>query len=251
MEEASPAEVADLEGLAHRTWPCRRDERLGDWILREADGFTRRANSCLAIGDPATPLDDAIDQAEAWYRARDLEPCVKICQDSPDGLDSLLEARGWSLATPSLVMQRNLGQKSSVLPPEFSASAIPDSDWLRTISLWDTEPPDKARRHRELAQRIHTAGFLYWTTSEGILAVALVSMDGTESFLYDVVVHPERRNRGIGRAFCQAALDWASSCGTRSMALQVLESNEAAQALYTALGFAEHHRYHYRVAPNA
>lgn len=243
--------IHSLELLAHRTWPCRRDERLGDWILREADGFTRRANSCLAIGDPGIPLDQAIDRVEAWYRARDLEHCVKICPTSPDALDSLLEARGWSVATPSLVMHRSLGQKSSALPPEFSASAIPDSDWLRTVSLWDAETPDKARRHRELAQRIHTAGFLRWTTSEGILAVGLVSMDGTESYLYDVVVHPERRHRGIGRAFCQAALDWASSCGTRSMALQVLESNTAARALYATLGFAEHHRYHYRVAPTA
>jgi len=251
MDSATPADVAALEGLAHRTWPCRKEEKLGDWRLREADGFTRRANSCLALGDPGVPLPEAVERVEAWYRARDLEPCVKIVSGTDPELDTLLEARGWSVATPSLVLRRELGQEMSAFPSEFSASAIPDSTWLRTVSFWDGENPDKARRHRELAQRIHTAGFMYWTTSEGILAVGLVSMDGVEAHLYDVVVHPERRGRGIGRAFCAAALGWARACGTRSMALQVLESNATARALYVALGFSEHHRYHYRVAPCA
>lgn len=242
--------IHDLEGLAHRTWPCRQQDSLGDWILRDADGFTRRANSCLALGDPGLPLSDAIDRVEAWYRARHLEPCVKICPETaPDGLDALLEARGWAVATPSLVLRRDLRQDLSDPPPEFSASAIPDADWLRTVALWDDESPDKARRHRELAQRIQSAGFARWTTSEGILAVGLVSMDGVEAYLYDVVVHPERRRRGLGRSFCSAVLAWARSCGTRTMALQVLVSNTAARSLYASLDFAEHHPYHYRVAP--
>lgn len=245
---ALPEKVAELELLAHRTWPCRKDEKLGDWVLREADGFTRRANSCLAIGDAALALTDSVATVEDWYRSRELEPCFKITSAAPDGLDDLLGDKGWNLATPSIVMTRKLGQESSTLPSELSASAIPDSDWLRTVSLWDGENADKSRRHRELAQRIHTAGFLRWTTSEGLLAIGLVAMDGIESYLYDVVVHPERRGRGIGRAFCQAAMDWAASCGTRFMALQVLETNTAGQKLYGSLGFQEHHRYHYRVA---
>lgn len=241
--------ITELELLAHRTWPCRKEEKIGDWVLREADGFTRRANSCLAIGDAAKPLPESVIAVEAWYRERELEPCFKITSSAPSELDMLLGEKGWTIATPSIVMNRTLGQESSSLPVELSASAIPDSDWLRTVSLWDGETPDKSRRHRELAQRIHTAGYLRWTTSEGLLAVGLVAMDGVESYLYDVVVHPERRGRGIGRAFCQAAMDWAASCGTRSMALQVLESNTTGQKLYSSLGFQEHHRYHYRVAP--
>lgn len=242
--------TTEIELLAHRTWPSREEERRGDWLLRAADGFTRRANSCLAIGDPGAPLDQAVDRVESWYRSRDLEPCIKIAPGAADGLDSLLESRGWSVATPSLVLFRKLGQDLTKLPPEVSVSAIPDSDWLRTVSLWDNESPDKSRRHAELAMRVHSGGFMRWTTTEGILAVGLVSMDGMDSFLYDVVVHPERRGRGIGRAFCNAAMSWAAQCGTRTMALQVLESNLAARHLYASLGFAEHHPYHYRVAPS-
>mgnify|MGYP000952827842 CR=1 FL=1 len=251
MDMTAPSCITASEHLAHRTWPCRAEESLGDWILREADGFTRRANSCLALGDPGMPLDDAVAAVEDWYRARDLEPCVKICPDAPEGLDHLLCARGWSVATPSLVLRRDLSRDSPASPPEFSASATPDADWLRTVSLWDGESPDKARHHGELAARMRSAGFLRWTVSDAFLAVGVISTDGHEAFLYDVVVHPNARGRGIGRAFCIAALGWAHSCGIRAMSLQVLESNTVARALYASLGFAEHHRYHYRVATGA
>lgn len=243
--------TTEIELLAHRTWPCRTEDPLGNWILREAGGFTRRANSCLTIGDPGMPLDQAIDRAEAWYRSREIQPCLKIVPGVTDPLDGILEARGWSIATPSLVMTRRLGKDLQGIPSEVAVSAIPDSDWLRTVSLWDGEDTNKSRRHAELAMRVHSGGFLRWTTPEGILAVGLVSMDGMDSFLYDVVVHPERRGRGIGRAFCNAAMSWAASCGTRTMALQVLESNLVARRLYESLGFAEHHTYHYRVAAAA
>lgn len=248
---AGDERTAALELLAHRTWPCRKEEPLGRWLLRESDAFTRRANSCLALGDPGVPLEQAVDLVESWYRSRDLEPCIKVAPGAASGLDSLLESRGWAVATPSLTMVRELGQDLPKLPSEVSVSAIPDSDWLRTVSLWDGETADKSRRHAELAMRVHSGGFLRWNAPEGILAVGLVSMDGTDSFLYDVVVHPERRGLGIGRAFCNAAMSWAAQCGTRTMALQVLESNLAARHLYSSLGFAEHHPYHYRVAPGA
>ncbi len=41
--------------------------RLGDWLLRSADGWTGRANSALPIGDPDRPLAAAVDAVERWY----------------------------------------------------------------------------------------------------------------------------------------------------------------------------------------
>ena len=240
--------VSEIELLAHRTWPCRSQEMLGDWILREAGGFTRRANSCLAVGDPGLALPCAIDRVEAWYRTKELEPCIKITPASHLELDGLLEKRGWSIATPTRTLVRSLESNPSEPSPELIASAIPDTDWLRTVSLWDAESSDKARQHAELALRISSAGFLRWKTDRGVLAVGLVALLGSESFLYDVVVHPEARGQGIGRAFCVAAMAWGASCGSRSMALQVLDSNLVARGLYASLGFMESHPYHYRVA---
>ena len=42
---------------------------------------------------------------------------------------------------------------------------------------------------------------------------------------------------------------WATDRGGPSCTLQVVASNAPALALYDRLGFSEHHRYHYRLAP--
>ena len=249
--QTESSRIAELEQLAHRTWPCREEGMVGNWILRAADGFTRRANSCLTIGEPGIPLPDAVDRARNWYRDRNLQPCFKITPSSPDELDPMLQKDGWKIATPARVLSRRLDSNPTGLPPELQASAIPDADWLRTVSLWDSENPDTARRHAELAMRVQAAGFLRWRTSEGILAVGLVAMDGLDAFLYDVVVHPERRGRGIGRAFCTGAMAWAASCGVREMALQVLESNIVGRGLYASIGFRELYAFHYRITASA
>lgn len=243
--------IASLELLAHRTWPCRTEDRLGDWILRAADGFTRRANSCLALGDAGVALHEALERVEQWYRERELEPCFKIVPGADPRLDPLLQERGWEIVTPSRTLIRAIGPDLPAPGADFFGTRLPDPDWLRTVSLWDGESPDKARRHAELALRVPSAGYLRWLTSAGTQAVGMVALEDQNSFLYDVVVHPDRRGRGIGRAFCSAALSWSAQTGARSMALQVLESNTVARALYASLGFIDHHPYHYRVASNA
>lgn len=186
---------------------------------------------------------------EQWYRVRNLEPCVKIVPGIAADLDAHLAARGWKEATPSLTLSISLDSISGKVPRELSISAIPERSWLESVSAWDGHDTIQARQHAELALRIQSGGFLRWTSEEGVVALGLVSFDGSSGFLYDVVVHPERRGRGIGRAFCQAALSWASSCGATTLHLQVLESNLVARALYAQMGFGLSHRYHYRVAP--
>ena len=44
--------IEDLEGAAALHWQAPETERLGDWLLRAAEGFTGRANSALPVGDP-------------------------------------------------------------------------------------------------------------------------------------------------------------------------------------------------------
>ena len=46
------------EDLERHTLPgwLALHEPLGEWTLRSAGGFTGRANSCLAVGDPGVPI---------------------------------------------------------------------------------------------------------------------------------------------------------------------------------------------------
>lgn len=59
------------------------------------------------------------------------------------------------------------------------------------------------------------------------------------TYLMDLVVAPEHRGRGIGRALLGAVKDWAESRGAEFIELGVLAQNEGAVRLYESLGFRD------------
>src|SRR6185312_8981199 len=93
--------IAELELAAAEIWRAPDEARLGEWLLRAAGGFTSRANSVLAQGDPGLPLPEAIDEVVRWYQARDLPAQVTIAcplgrpQDDPN--DGYLASLGWTV----------------------------------------------------------------------------------------------------------------------------------------------------------
>ena len=67
--------------------------------------------------------------------------------------------------------------------------------------------------------------------------VALVMAD--EGEIADVAVLPAAKRRGIGRALLERMSAELAEEGVHALFLEVRESNAAARALYSALGFAE------------
>lgn len=67
--------------------------------------------------------------------------------------------------------------------------------------------------------------------------------------IHDLVVAPEARGHGIGRALVRAAEDWALSRGVDAVELTVWEFNDAARRMYDQLGYTTQHRRLRRVLP--
>src|SRR5579859_3485456 len=104
-----PVTIGDLEAAAAQGWRATEEAPLGEWRLRAAGGFTGRANSALAVGDPGLPLAEATSRVRRWYAARDLPPMIAIPYplgrpgDSPT--DRFLAERGWHIRSgPAVVM---------------------------------------------------------------------------------------------------------------------------------------------------
>lgn len=70
------------------------------------------------------------------------------------------------------------------------------------------------------------------------LGFALTWRAADEVHLLDLAVDPGARRRGIGRALLRAVLEDAERSGAALVVLEVRASNDAALALYGALGFA-------------
>jgi ribosomal protein S18 acetylase RimI-like enzyme len=116
-----PAVAAEeLEEIAARAWPPLESERLGDWTLRAAGGFTRRANSVLVAGDPGVPAAEALRRVVAWYGERGLTPWLQVPDSSPYGPD--LDAAGWTREAETVVRVAPLAPLTS-LPDAGEAGA--------------------------------------------------------------------------------------------------------------------------------
>jgi len=71
------------------------------------------------------------------------------------------------------------------------------------------------------------------------IGFVLVRTAADEGEVVSIAVLPEARRQHIGRLLLLAASDLARTKGAAALFLEVSESNEAARALYSSLGFTE------------
>lgn len=242
------AGTAELHRIGARTWPAVETEPVGDWLLRAADGWTRRANSVLAVGDPGMPLPAAVDTVTAWYAARHLPPRAQLAEGEADDLDALLADRGWRAEAATLLLTAPIDRVRAAAPaaalPPVTFAAEPSADWLALFG---------ARKGVSAAARAVLTG--------GDATFAEVRADGGELaaigrgavadghlLVAALEVVPAYRRRGLARQVT-AALAQRHADRAHTVFLQVEEDNTAARTLYDRLGFRRHHRYHYRTAP--
>jgi ribosomal protein S18 acetylase RimI-like enzyme len=270
----TPPGIAALERAAAEHWQATDTAQLGSWLLRADGGFTGRANSALPLGDPGLPLAGAVDEVEAWYRARGLPPMIVIPGPlgaaAPEGglagdpLDTLLATRGWRVrSAPAVVMMTadagrvgGTGRSVGGPPgPEVSGAALavrfaaqPDETWLASYHYRGEELPARAVR---LLLSAPWQAFASLAVDGETAAVGRVSVGAGWAGITAVDVDPRYRRRGLGTLMTRALAGEAARQRARRVFLQVEEDNLAARALYARCGFAGVHRYHYRVAPAA
>jgi ribosomal-protein-alanine N-acetyltransferase len=71
-----------------------------------------------------------------------------------------------------------------------------------------------------------------------VVASGLHLPDTAECELEFLFVAPDQRRSGVGRMLVDAVLGWAEELGAQQVWLEVRPSNQAAQSLYRACGFA-------------
>jgi ribosomal protein S18 acetylase RimI-like enzyme len=74
-------------------------------------------------------------------------------------------------------------------------------------------------------------------TYAGVEGYDYMALRGPAGVVYDIIVDPEYRGRGIGRLLLGAALDYLKSRGAPRVLLSTAEQNERAQRLFASVGF--------------
>lgn len=244
------ASYPELARVAARAWQPVESAALGDWELRAASGFTRRANSVLPLGDPGLPLDDALGFIRQWYAERDLPAYVQTAtgaEGTQEPLCAELEKRGWIREVTAELWIGGLAPVADRPAPSVVLSRTADEAWLGRY---------QRKGLGEVALRVLGSGPSVWFASipgEGELPAAIgrCVVDGRWAGFAAVEVAPELRRRGLAGAVMAALAGRALDEGASAGWLQVESDNAGARALYSGMGFAAHHAYHHYRAPLA
>jgi len=244
------SEMIALERIADEAWPAPVHERLGEWFLRAAEGWTNRANSALPLGDPGMPLDAAISTCQSWYAARGLTPRITVPLPVRRDVAEALTVRGWHAQPLVLVQTATLTDQLTGSPPDAAdLHDIPSADFLSIVAARKASLPEAARHVLTAVPEVRFAEVR--GDAGALLAIARGAVVDGWLHLGLVEVIESARGRGLGRRVNQALAGWAAGrAATRSL-LQVEEQNTAGIALYKRMGFTTHHRYTTFRAPSS
>jgi len=260
----SVAMVRLLEELSLNAWPALQTTHDDGWVLRMADGHTRRANSVQLLY-AATSDDPAakIARCEALYHAHGLPSAFKLTSlaltdPTHTQIEELLASYGYERNGETSIQTLDLANYPSSMPqggPSTSAimnidmGAMPSS-WLDAVVEFGLLAPMRQTTLKQmLANLVPRHGFAMLTVAGKPVAVGLGVVERGYLGLFDIGVHPQQRRQGFGRVLINEMLAWGQAQGAHTAYLQVMEGNAPALALYAQLGFREQYRYWYRVKP--
>lgn len=243
--------------MSNASWPAVHTRALGDWLMRASGGFSARANSVMAIGDPGVPFDEAVARTVAFYVSHVLVPWAQVVVGSATGRG--FEAAGWRAARPgeadSELQIASVAQAARAVRRLLPARAP-------TVSLGTTATPawlasdERALAHPDDAVAVlegptDVAFVAVSSTGEGLVAKGRVACHGVWAGITDVWVSPDHRRHGLGLVVMTAMLERAAERGATTAYLQVRGDNLPALALYATLGFRTHHTYRYLAVPRS
>jgi GNAT superfamily N-acetyltransferase len=244
-------EEASLNG-----WPAHQTLVKRGWLMRFAQGYTRRANSVNPIywangSVNQKELATQVTACEAHYRQQGLPAIFKISPVvQPEGLDQFLAQRGYNQEAPTGVMVRPLiappaHEKSSV---SFTVEATLDEAWLERFAHFNQTPAHHLDPMAKVLRNIlPKRGFATLWHEGHPVACGLGVVEEHLVGVFDIVTAEAHRGKGHGTQLLYHLLEWGKKQGASMAYLQVMDSNAPARNLYAKLGFNELYSYWYRV----
>ena len=214
-------------------------------------------NAVLRLDADEGTVDEAIDEAFAWFGARGGPWSWYVGPaSSPPGLLAALERRGFARATDPPGMAAGL-EGVAELTPGADVEVVRVEDRASLKAWFDVFAPsfDLSRpAGRAFHDLLLTAGFAddapmhHLVAFEGRRPVATASVVPAAGVggIYNVATRADRRGRGIGRAITLAAMRAVAELGLDTA---ILWSTPAGMPVYRRLGFVEHCRVPTYLAP--
>lgn len=250
-DQMTAALAARVEETCLNAWPALQEVHYDGWLLRLADGKTRRTNSVNVLRDGMRPLGEKIAFCESFYRQHGLPPHFRILSNQSDVLDRELALRGYDFDDETVTLFMDFSEHAPRTGPgkaELSETA-PTAEWIDArLEFWGQMQGTRGKLEKILMQLSLPAVFVAARGPSGhIDAVAKGAIHDRIVCVNLVATRDSERRKGLSETCVSSILSWAAARGAQGACLQVLAENTPAIRLYGKLGFMhELYRYHYR-----
>ncbi|MEM9519028.1 MAG: GNAT family N-acetyltransferase [Actinomycetota bacterium] len=233
--------MIDFARASDRATPGFERTTVGEWIVRNGEGETGRANSVTPLGDPGRSVVDAIDQVESWYRARSRPPQFQIFDETaPDVVDQL-DRRGYEIGATTDVLAAPVDEVvARIATPPFTTEVVTQMPTFLRSQLADA-------RAAEMLSAELARWFVIAAAGGPVIGSGMALADDALVGIFAMRTDPEQQGRGAGSGVMRALLEEGRRRGATTAWLQVESANRRAADWYARLGFERQTGYRYRL----
>lgn len=241
-----------LEEAALNAWPGLQTFLLDGWVVRWADGYTKRANSATPLYPSSGDLDleMKVEWCEQFFHDKKLPAVFRLLPFHRDAaaLDHLLAQQKYEYLDETRHMVLDLDEWDG--KPSKRAYMLPGrsglESWFRSFHELNPGRMDHVNHLKIVQASLGKKCPMVLMADEKVVACGLGILQGDLFGLFDIVTDEVERGRGYGRELVASMLDWAIQADASTAYLQVTTHNDPANRLYARFGFEEAYRYWYR-----
>lgn len=239
-------DILRIEEMGLNGWPPVSTNIYNGAVLRFAQGYTKRANSCNPLY--CSNRESVIDYSEEFYQRKNLPVIFKIVSDiTYVELDSNLEEKGYSKVDLTNVMIMDLSSNDFISKHKVNYELSITDNWIEDfLNIY------KRTQNRELVttmlnsieQKVVTGTI----EKDGkVVACGYSVIEDEWVGFFDIYVGDEYRGKGLGRSMMSGLISKSKELGAKKSYIQVVANNNPAVTLYKSLGYKEFYNYWYRV----
>lgn len=241
--------VRRFEEISNNAWPALQTMQYDGWILRFANGVTKRSNSVNLLYPSTLDPEKKIDFCESLYQSQNIPPCFKITSMAePSDIDQRLASRGYLIHSTISFQSLDISAISAAPISEIRIDTEMNSRWMDDFIRMNDFERERKPTYVGIMEQLKLKKCLISLTRENkTIGVGLGVAEGSYLGLFDIVVDKAYRNTGVGFLIVENILRWGRKQGSETAYLQVMVNNVPANKLYEKMGFRERYRYWYRM----
>ena len=242
----APEFFVRLEDAALNAWPAPRQMIYDGWLLRFAQGYTKRANSINIRFESQLPFKEKIRVCEAIYASENLPLIFRLPDPfaSPELKLALADA-GYQIFDPTFVLGREIA-RCGAFPKEIKMNDMDIEGWIELRAKLTGTPLEHWIVHREILEVILPKKTLMgMVVNDQPVACGMGVLEGNLLGYFSIYVGERFRRCGYGKMMMWGLTNWGVDRGGRFGYLQVEGDNQPAITLYEKMGFETCYKYLY------